>query len=89
MSARPDRWADRPGLEQRDRIAQAVWHHLLADADVVSLPLEVRIDSEERAIAVDGVDQSCSGVRIAGRTSRDRCQSVPTRSGKGVSTGTL
>jgi len=64
-----DRWARRPGLEQRDRIAQTVWHDLFADDDIVSLPLEVRIDSADRVITVDGEEQTFSGVRIAG-TSR-------------------
>jgi hypothetical protein len=54
-----------PGMEQRNRISEAIFHHLAADDTLLDLPATVRIESEERLIEVDGEMVAFAGVRVA------------------------
>lgn len=55
-----------PGLEQRGRIAEAIWHHLLADLAPVELPATVRIEPEDHVVDVGGESTIFTGFRVAG-----------------------
>lgn len=45
-----------PGMEQRNRVSEAIFHQLAADDTLLDLPATVRIESEERVIDVNGLN---------------------------------
>jgi hypothetical protein len=63
-----ERWTPHRNLKQRLQVADAVRHYLLShDADL-TLPFDLRIESEDRLVHVDGIERTFHGMRIAGDT---------------------
>jgi hypothetical protein len=54
------------GLNQRSRIADALWHHLLAEESEIELPMQLEIAPEDRTVTVAGTATPFTGMRVVG-----------------------
>lgn len=54
------------GLTQRLNIADALRHYLHGHEGDLTLPLDLRVEPEDRSIRVDGVERTFHGMRVVG-----------------------
>lgn len=63
-SSQPERLSGENG--RRSLLAELLWRHVVRDDGALSLPYSLRIEPDDRAITVDGVEYTARGMRIAG-----------------------